>query len=331
MPFAAQHRGQRLRDVVDDYKTRATAGVIDYGFHLIVTDASQTTLDEDAAGSGPRGLHLGEDLPDYDALRLDDKAALDVFTAVRREGAVPLVHAESHDMIAWFMDQLIRAGHTEIRNLAVARPVLAERDAVHHAISLAELAGVPMVLVHMSSKDAVEQVRWAQQRGMPVFAEDLPAVPGADGRHPRCAAAAGGAVLLQPAAARRKQPGRALGGTAGRQRLHPVLRSLGVPPGRRRRQAARWPRHAVQPDLQRPPGPGEHGCRWCFPKASTKEGCRLSASLRCQRRSGAALRPVAAEEHDCRWLRRRHCVVGSAQTNHSSRNDTERWPQLDAL
>ncbi len=174
VPFAAQHRGQRLRDVVDDYKARATASVIDYGFHLIVTDASKTTLDEDLPALVREGFTSVKIYLTYDALRLDDKAALDVFTAVRREGAVPLVHAESHDMIAWFMDQLIRAGHTEIRNLAVARPVLAERDAVHHAISLAELAGVPMVLVHMSSKDAVEQVRWAQQRGMPVFAETCP-------------------------------------------------------------------------------------------------------------------------------------------------------------
>jgi len=175
IPFAAQHRGQRLRDVVTDYKARAAAGsVIDYGFHLILTDASATTLEEDLPALVREGFTSVKIYLTYDALRLDDKSALDVFMAVRREGAVPLVHAESHDMIAWLVDHLVRAGHTGIRNLAVARPVLAERDAVHHAISLAELAGVPIVLVHVSSKDAIEQVRWAQQRGMPVFAETCP-------------------------------------------------------------------------------------------------------------------------------------------------------------
>jgi dihydropyrimidinase len=175
VPFAAQHRGQRLRDVVADATARAAAGsVIDYGFHLIVTDASPVTLREDLPALVREGFTSVKIYLTYDALRLDDRSALDVLLAVRREGAVPLVHAESHDMITWLVDHLVRAGHTEIRNLAAARPVLAERDAVHHAISLAELAGVPIVLVHISSRDAIEQVRWARQRRMPVYAETCP-------------------------------------------------------------------------------------------------------------------------------------------------------------
>jgi dihydropyrimidinase len=175
LPFAAQHRGQRLPDVVADATARAAAGsVIDYGFHLIVTDATLVTLQDDLPALVREGFTSVKIYLTYDALRLDDRSALDVLLTARREGAVPLVHAESHDMIAWLVDHLVRAGHTEIRNLAGARPVLAERDAVHHAISLAELAAVPIVLVHMSSKDAIEQVRWARQRGMPVYAETCP-------------------------------------------------------------------------------------------------------------------------------------------------------------
>ncbi|WP_445503003.1 dihydropyrimidinase [Microvirga sp. G4-2] len=173
--FAAQHRGQSLRRVVDDYKTRAEGkSVVDYGFHLIVTDASQQTLDIDLPALVSEGFTSVKIYLTYDALRLDDRAALDVLAAVRREGAMPLIHAESHDMIAWFTEKLLSAGYSKIHHLADARPILAERDAVHHAVSLAELVNVPIVLVHMSSAEAVEQVRWAKKRGFPIHAETCP-------------------------------------------------------------------------------------------------------------------------------------------------------------
>jgi dihydropyrimidinase len=173
--FAAQHRGQSLRRVVEEYKTRAQGkSVLDYGFHLIVTDASQQTLDVDLPALVNEGFTSVKIYLTYDALRLDDRAALDVLTAVRREGAMPLIHAESHDMIAWFTEKLLASGYDQIRHLADARPRLAERDAVHHAVSLAELVNIPIVLVHMSSAEAVEQVRWARRRGFPIYAETCP-------------------------------------------------------------------------------------------------------------------------------------------------------------
>ncbi|KAB0267688.1 dihydropyrimidinase [Microvirga brassicacearum] len=173
--FAAQHRGQSLRAVVEDYKSRAHGkSVVDYGFHLILTDATAQTLDHDLPALVDEGFTSVKIYLTYDALRLDDRAALDVLTAIRREGAMPLIHAESHDLIAWFTDRLLQSGHRQIQHLATARPSLAERDAVHHAVSLAELVNVPILLVHMSSADAVEQVRWARNRGMPVYAETCP-------------------------------------------------------------------------------------------------------------------------------------------------------------
>ena len=173
--FAAQHRGQSLRGVVEDYKKRAHGkSVVDYGFHLIVTDATEQTLARDLPALVNEGFTSVKIYLTYDALRLDDRAALDVLTAIRREGAMPLIHAESHDLIAWFTDRLLQSGHSQIHHLADARPSLAERDAVHHAVSLAELVNVPILLVHMSSGDAIEQVRWAKSRGMPVYAETCP-------------------------------------------------------------------------------------------------------------------------------------------------------------
>jgi hypothetical protein len=92
----------------------------------------------------------------------------------RREGALVMVHAENHDCVAWQTDQLIAAGRTAPKYHAASRPMAVEREATHRAISLAEVADVPVFLVHVSAREAAEQIAWARERGLAVYGETCP-------------------------------------------------------------------------------------------------------------------------------------------------------------
>ena len=85
-----------------------------------------------------------------------------------------MVHAENNDMIKWMAERLLQAGLTAPKFHAVSRPMLVEREATHRTIALAELVGVPVLVVHVSGAEAIEQIKWAQGRGLKVFAETCP-------------------------------------------------------------------------------------------------------------------------------------------------------------
>jgi dihydropyrimidinase len=110
----------------------------------------------------------------YDALKLSDREILDALSVARSEGAMVMMHAENTDCIAWLTERLLAAGHTAPRYHAASRPMLVEREATHRAIALAELVDVPILIVHVSGREAVEQIRWAQSNGLKVYAETCP-------------------------------------------------------------------------------------------------------------------------------------------------------------
>lgn len=175
MPFAAQHRGQSLRDVVSEYHRRAEGkAVVDYAFHMIISDPDRRTLQEDLPALIETGCTSFKVFMTYDALKLTDGQILDVLTVAREEHALVMVHAENSEAIAWVTRRLLAAGHTAPRYHADSRPVVVEREAVHRVISLAEIANAPLLIVHVSSADGLEQIRWARERGLPVYSETCP-------------------------------------------------------------------------------------------------------------------------------------------------------------
>src|SRR5712671_8118792 len=112
IPFAAQHRGMSLRQVVKDYHEAATPkAVIDYAFHLIITDPSPQALGQELPALIKDGYTSFKIYMTYDLLKLNDREILEVFSLARREGAFVMVHAENHDTIAWLSQKLLDAGH----------------------------------------------------------------------------------------------------------------------------------------------------------------------------------------------------------------------------
>ena len=85
-----------------------------------------------------------------------------------------MVHAENYDAIRFLTERLERAGNTAPRFHATSRPIPVEREATHRAISLAQLVDVPIMIVHVSNGESMEQIRWAQSRGLKVFGETCP-------------------------------------------------------------------------------------------------------------------------------------------------------------
>ncbi len=175
IPFAAQVKGHSLQAAVDDYHRRADGkSHVDYAFHLIVSDPSPKVLDEELPRLIREGYTSFKLYMTYDDLKLDDGQILDVLALARREGAMAMIHAENADCIAWLTKRLEAAGQTAPRFHAHSRPMLVEREATHRAISLAELVDVPILVVHVSGREAVEQIRWGRGRGLKIFAETCP-------------------------------------------------------------------------------------------------------------------------------------------------------------
>ena len=175
IPFACQAKGGSLRAAVDDYHKRADGkAVIDYAFHLIVSDPTEHVIGQELPALIEDGYTSFKIYMTYDDLKLDDRQILEALTVARRHGAMVMIHAENADCIGWLTERLELAGKTAPVYHAASRPAIAEREATHRAISLAELVDVPVLIVHVSGSDAIEQIRWAQNRGLRVYAETCP-------------------------------------------------------------------------------------------------------------------------------------------------------------
>ena len=175
IPFAAQAKGQSLQAAVDDYHRRADGrAVIDHAFHLIVSDPTPEVLERELPELIADGYTSFKIYMTYDDLKLSDREILEVMDVARRNQALVMVHAENSDCIEWLTDKLTEAGKHAPQYHAASRPAVVEREATHRAIAFSELVDVPILIVHVSGEDAIEQIEWAQRRGLNIYAETCP-------------------------------------------------------------------------------------------------------------------------------------------------------------
>ncbi len=175
IPFALQPRGSSLKASVVDYHAKADGQcLVDYGFHLIITDPTPAVLGQELPALVQDGYPSFKVFMTYDDLVLTDRQLLEVFSVAKEHGALVMIHAEGYDQIKFMTDKLERDGSTAPYFHAVSRPELVEREATHRAIAHAELIGIPLMIVHVSGREAVEQIQWARQRGLTVHAETCP-------------------------------------------------------------------------------------------------------------------------------------------------------------
>ncbi|KAK1037730.1 hypothetical protein LTS16_012638 [Friedmanniomyces endolithicus] len=175
--FASQQKSDTsLFPVLEEYnKTSKDQSYCDYSYHFILTNPTKEILrDELPVIAREHGITSVKLYMTYEIMKLNDREVLDILFACKSLGMTTMIHAESHDMISLIIEGLERNKHTEPYYHAIARPRIAEDEASYRAISLAEFADAPMLIVHMSSEVALAHVRDAQTRLLPIHAETCP-------------------------------------------------------------------------------------------------------------------------------------------------------------
>ncbi|MBI1205304.1 MAG: dihydropyrimidinase [Rhodopseudomonas sp.] len=175
LPFAMQQKGESLRQVVKDYHAKADGQCyVDVSFHLIIADASDAVLGQELPALVHDGYTSFKVFMTYEGLALSDMEMLNVMSVARETGALVMVHAENYDAIRFLTDKLEKAGKTAPKFHGVSRPIPVEREATHRAISLAELIDVPIMIVHVSNREAMEEIARAKRRGLKIYGETCP-------------------------------------------------------------------------------------------------------------------------------------------------------------
>ncbi|MFB3095261.1 MAG: amidohydrolase family protein, partial [Candidatus Acidiferrales bacterium] len=170
--FAIQYKGQTLRTAFDTWMKKAERkATIDYAFHCIITDLPDARLDDMDAlvREGVSSFKLFMAYPGV--FMLEDALIFKAMSQAARNGALICMHAENGGAIDVIVQRALAEGKTAPKYHALTRPVAAEAEATGRAIALAEMAGAPVYIVHLSCHEALEKVREARDRGLPVFAE----------------------------------------------------------------------------------------------------------------------------------------------------------------
>jgi dihydropyrimidinase len=173
--FAIQARGTRMRDALDTWWKKAERkACVDFGLHMIVTDLGGAGLEDmdDMVNEGVASFKLFMAYPNV--LMVDDATIFRALSRTAKNGALICMHAENGGVIDVMVQRALAEGKTAPIYHALTRPTTAEAEAVHRAIAMAEIAGTPVYIVHLSSEDALNEVRQARDRGLPAFAETCP-------------------------------------------------------------------------------------------------------------------------------------------------------------
>ena len=174
IPFAPQFKGEPIAAHLGDYQVRAARSPIDYAFHQIITDPSDSVIATEIPALIEAGIHSLKVFLTYDPLHIDDRQFLRVLEAARKLGATVCVHCENYEAIRWRSEKLLSEGRNEPASHALSRPKVVEREATYRAIALAELVGQPIHIFHVSCAEVAEEIARAQRRGVKVTAETCP-------------------------------------------------------------------------------------------------------------------------------------------------------------
>jgi dihydropyrimidinase len=174
--FAQQPKGGSLPQGYEIWSKKAEGkAVIDYSFHLVIREMSEQALADMDIMVRDEGITSFKLFMAYPGdLMVDDEA---IYKAMRRtadNGGLICLHAENGSVIDVIVKKALAEGKTGPKYHSLTRPIKAEQEATHRAIALAEMAGVPVYIVHLSNTGALEEVRHARDLGLPAYAETCP-------------------------------------------------------------------------------------------------------------------------------------------------------------
>jgi len=172
--FAPQFEGMGLIDSKDKHNREKAEGIAtpDYSFHSMVMDTDDKLIDEipDLADNGIATLKL---LMAYNGTpyHAEDNLIFKAMQKARENGITVMLHAENGDMIVELEDQLAEEGNTKPINWSRSRPPIVEDEATRRAIYLAELADCPTFIVHVTTEGALNHIKDAKERNLPIYGE----------------------------------------------------------------------------------------------------------------------------------------------------------------
>ncbi len=173
--FAIQQHGDSLSQTLTNWKKKAEGKAsIDYGFHIAITDVNDSIIKEMGAMVEEGVTSFKLFLAYKGSLMVDDAAIFQILEKSKEIGALVMVHAENGHLIDILTKQLLSKGKFAPWYHAEAHPVIAEKEAVQRAIALAEAASAPLYIVHTSCDDALNGIRQAREKGLPIYAETCP-------------------------------------------------------------------------------------------------------------------------------------------------------------
>jgi dihydropyrimidinase len=174
--FALHTRGDSLHNALKTWHAKAEGkAVIDYAFHLTIADGRDETMAEIPKIIEEQGVNSFKVFMAYKhVLQVDDETIFKTLQTCAKAGGLVQVHAENGDVIEVITKQALAAGHTEPKWHALTRPVECEGEATHRAIRLAEIAGAPLYVVHVSSAMAADAISDGRKRGLAIYGETCP-------------------------------------------------------------------------------------------------------------------------------------------------------------
>ena len=173
--FAIQYRGQTLHHAWETWLKKAEGkAVVDYGFHMIITELNDQ-VEQEMDALVRQGLTSFKLFMAYPGVfMLDDASIFKALLRTGKNGGTICMHAENGGVIDVLVQRALAEGKTAPKYHALTRPARAEAEATHRAIALAEIADVPVYIVHLSASEALEMVTEARDRGLPAHAETCP-------------------------------------------------------------------------------------------------------------------------------------------------------------
>ncbi len=173
--FAVQVYGEDVMPGFEAWMAKADGNcAIDYGFHMIIGDVTDSSLKEMEALMG-EGVSSFKLFMAYPGVFYSDDGK--IFRAMQKAadiGATVMMHAENGLVIDVLREQALERGQTDPVHHGLTRPAITEGEATHRALAIAELAGCPVYIVHMAAKEALQAVAEARDRGQNAFAETCP-------------------------------------------------------------------------------------------------------------------------------------------------------------
>jgi dihydropyrimidinase len=164
---------QSLLEALQMWDNKTSKAACDYSFHMAITWWGKQVFDE-MAQVVDKGIPSFKHFMAYKgALMVDDDEMYASFQRCAALGALPLVHAENGDVVAALSQKLLADGNNGPEGHAYSRPPEVEGEATNRAIMIADMAGVPLYVVHVSCEQSHEAIRRARQKGMRVYGEPL--------------------------------------------------------------------------------------------------------------------------------------------------------------